>query len=113
MRDPFWQSAFLSRPLAQRRAIIQQVRQRSDSNKKTMAAQIMDVTPEAIEQALRSSHSRRMIHGHTHRPDRHRLTLDGQSAERWVLPDWDFDTDPVRGGYLHYSAGEPEVVDLA
>ncbi|MCK6431233.1 MAG: UDP-2,3-diacylglucosamine diphosphatase, partial [Burkholderiaceae bacterium] len=27
-------------------------------------------------------------------------TLDGRAAERWVLPDWDFDAAPARGGYL-------------
>ena len=112
VRDPLWQRAFLRRPLGERRAIIAQVRLHSNSTKKAMAAQIMDVTPEAIEQALRSSGARRMIHGHTHRPDRHRLSLDGQSAERWVLPDWDFDTAPVHGGYLHLSGDDLAVVDL-
>jgi UDP-2,3-diacylglucosamine hydrolase len=112
VRDPLWQRTFLSRPLGERRAIIGQVRLHSNSSKKTLTAQIMDVTPEAIEQALRSAGARRMIHGHTHRPDRHSLSLDGQSAERWVLPDWDFETDPVRGGYLHLSEDQLAVVDL-
>jgi UDP-2,3-diacylglucosamine hydrolase len=29
-----------------------------------------------------------MIHGHTHRPDRHRHDVDGASRERWVMADW-------------------------
>jgi UDP-2,3-diacylglucosamine hydrolase len=78
-----------------------------------MASQIMDVTPEAIEQALRSAGVRRMIHGHTHRPDRHRLDLDGQSAERWVLPDWDLDADPPRGGYLQVSGDQLAMIDFS
>ena len=105
-RDPFWQRMFLGRSLALRRTIISQVRRLSEAGKKQMAAQIMDVTPEAIEQALRSAGVRRMIHGHTHRPDRHRLELDGHRAERWVLPDWDLDADPPRGGYLQVSGDE-------
>jgi UDP-2,3-diacylglucosamine hydrolase len=113
VRDPLWQREFLSRPLAERRGIIGQVRQHSDASKKILAAQIMDVTPEAIEEALRSSAAHRMIHGHTHRPDRHRLSVDGQSAERWVLPDWDFEMDPGRGGYLHLTGDQLEVIDLA
>jgi UDP-2,3-diacylglucosamine hydrolase len=112
-RDPRWQRLFLRLPLALRRAAIGELRRRSEAGKKTMAPRIMDVTPEAIEQALRSAGVRRMIHGHTHRPARHHLAVDGQSAERWVLPDWDLDGDPKRGGYLQVRGGALEAVDLA
>ena len=30
----------------------------------------------------------RMIHGHTHRPAIHELTINGQPAQRIVLGDW-------------------------
>jgi UDP-2,3-diacylglucosamine hydrolase len=111
-RNPVLQRLFLSLPLAVRRALIGQVRQISESGKRTMAAQIMDVTPEAINQALRAAGASRMIHGHTHRPQMHRFTLDGKSAERWVLPDWDFDSAAPRGGFLHMTDGRPEVVPV-
>jgi len=111
-RSPFWQRLFLGRSLALRRAVIGQVRRLSEAGKKRMAAQIMDVTPEAIEQALRSSGARRMIHGHTHRPATHRLTVDGQSMERWVLPDWDFEAEPPRGGFLRVRGSELVATDL-
>ena len=29
-----------------------------------------------------------MIHGHTHRPARHELVVDGRRCERFVLADW-------------------------
>ena len=29
-----------------------------------------------------------MIHGHTHRPKRHKYLLDNNKCERWVLNDW-------------------------
>ncbi len=112
-RDPFLQRLFLGWPLALRRALIGQLRRLSEAGKKRMAAQIMDVTPEAIEQALRSAGVHRMIHGHTHRPDRHRVELGGQTAERWVLPDWDLDGDPKRGGYLSMAGGELVMTDFA
>jgi UDP-2,3-diacylglucosamine hydrolase len=32
---------------------------------------------------------RTLIHGHTHRPNTHHLTLDGHAAQRIVLGDWD------------------------
>jgi UDP-2,3-diacylglucosamine hydrolase len=111
-RHPIWQRLFLRSPLALRRALIGQVRRFSEAGKKKMAAQIMDVTPAAIEQALRSAGVHRMIHGHTHRPHRHRLNLDGRDAERWVLPDWDLDADPPRGGYLQVSGDQLKMVSL-
>lgn len=112
-RNPFWQRVFLGHPLALRRAVIGQLRRLSEAGKKKMAAQIMDVTPQAIEQALRSSGLRRMIHGHTHRPATHRWEFDGQSAERWVLPDWDFEAEPPRGGFLQVAGDGLEVINLS
>ncbi len=112
-RSPLWQRLFLSSPLSLRRAIIGQVRRVSEAGKSTMAAQIMDVTPEAIQQALRSAGVTRMIHGHTHRPARHELDLNGRAAERWVLPDWDFEASPPRGGTLQVVGGRLTAVDLA
>jgi UDP-2,3-diacylglucosamine hydrolase len=47
----------------------------------------------------------RLVHGHTHRPGRHALTVAGRPAERWVLPDWYED-----GGYLEIDAGAPRLV---
>jgi UDP-2,3-diacylglucosamine hydrolase len=111
-RDPFWQGLFLGRPLVVRRAIVRQVRRLSEAGKRSTAAHIMDVTPEAIEQALRSAGVARMIHGHTHRPARHELDLDGHRGERWVLPDWDFEGGERRGGYLRVAGREMELVDL-
>ena len=112
VRNPIFQYLFLRRPLSERRAIIQQLRQHSERGKKMLAADIMDVTSEAVDEALRQGRALRMIHGHTHRPDFHRFTLDGRAAERWVLPDWDFDGEVPRGGYLRLSDGNPEVVPV-
>jgi UDP-2,3-diacylglucosamine hydrolase len=55
----------------------------------------MDVNDDAVREALRRSGATRLIHGHTHRPGRHRLDVDGRKLERWVLPDW-----YGEGGYL-------------
>ncbi len=104
-REPSFQAAFLARPLAERRALIGQARARSETGKQQMSAEIMDVTPAAIAEALRSAGVRQMIHGHTHRPARHDFPLDEVPAIRWVLPDWDQDTLPPRGGGLRLVAG--------
>jgi UDP-2,3-diacylglucosamine hydrolase len=49
----------------------------------------------------------RLIHGHTHRPARHALEVDGRACERWVLPDW-----YERGGYLALDDAGPRLVSF-
>lgn len=88
VRDPAWQQAFLAQPLAQRRAFAAQARAQSKLHTGAATAQIMDVTESAVHEALRCHGALRLIHGHTHRPARHRIDLDGQAAERIVLGDW-------------------------
>ncbi|MDQ3195735.1 MAG: UDP-2,3-diacylglucosamine diphosphatase [Burkholderiales bacterium] len=96
VRDPAWQQAFLARPLAERKAEIAGLRERSTRKKREKAAGIMDVTPSAVATLLRESGYPRLIHGHTHRPARHVHEIDGRRCERWVLRDW-YDS----GAYLH------------
>lgn len=107
-RDARFQAAFLARSLDERRAMLGQARRMSESGKQQMADEIMDVTPEAIDAALRAAGARRMIHGHTHRPARHDFVLDGEPAVRWVLPDWDADAGVPRGGGLRWSGAALE-----
>ncbi len=111
-RNPFFQFLFLARSLAWRRAYVGRARAVSEVSKQQKSMTIMDVTPQAIDDALRAAGVSAMIHGHTHRPATHRTTLDGKAAERWVLPDWDFDAPKVRGGYLTAAGGDWKVVDL-
>lgn len=110
VRNPDFQRAFLAKPVDERIAVAKGARMLSDTEKSTKAMDIMDVTPEAIGEALRSAGVRRMIHGHTHRPAAHVIDLDGASAERWVLPDWDLDEPEPRGGYLDFVDGQPRLV---
>ena len=51
-------------------------------------AEIMDVSPDEVITALRRAGVTTMVHGHTHRPGIHALTVDGQPARRIVLGDW-------------------------
>jgi UDP-2,3-diacylglucosamine hydrolase len=107
-RSPAFQQQFLAQPLAARTAFTGQARAASEAGKalKQMGQmEIMDVTPDEVERALRAAGVTRLIHGHTHRPATHRFTLDGHAAERWVLPDWDFDAATPRGGYLAIADG--------
>ena len=88
VRDPAWQQAFLARPLRERRAFAAQARDASRAHTSSTDMAIMDVNPQAVENALRQAGVTRMIHGHTHRPAIHDFTLDGKPAQRVVLGDW-------------------------
>ncbi len=88
VRSPEWQVQALAQPLAVRRAMAVQLRQQSQSMNSLKAEDIMDVTPEEVLRVMQEARVTRMIHGHTHRPARHALTVDGRSAERIVLGDW-------------------------
>jgi UDP-2,3-diacylglucosamine hydrolase len=48
----------------------------------------MDVNADAVAAALRKHGVTRLIHGHTHRPARHEVVVDGRLCERYVLADW-------------------------
>lgn len=100
VRDPAWQQAVLAKPLPERLAMARQFRDASESAKSGKAEGIMDVNAEAVAAAFRQAGCSRMIHGHTHRPARHDLVVDGKPCERWVLPDW----CEGRGGYLRCDA---------
>lgn len=89
VRSPEWRSQFLSQPLSQRKATIEQLRAQSEQSKHSKAMEIMDVSDVAVHGLLRRFNYPRLIHGHTHRPAKHTHLVDGHSCERWVLGDWD------------------------
>lgn len=89
VRSPEWQAMILAQPLAARRALAAQLREKSQAMNSLKAEDIMDVTPSEVVRALEEAKVNCMIHGHTHRPATHRLELSGQQpATRWVLGDW-------------------------
>ncbi len=96
VRDPAWQAQFLAMPLAQRKAIIAGMREGSKEAHSTKSADIMDVTPAAIDALFASSASDIIIHGHTHRPALHQAG----AKRRYVLPDWEPYAEPARGGWI-------------
>jgi UDP-2,3-diacylglucosamine hydrolase len=106
-RDPAFQADFLAKPLGERRKAVAQMRERSRQVVQEKTAEIMDVSDDAVRQALRTHGVRRLIHGHTHRPGRHVVDVDGERCERWVLPDW-----YGRGGYIQLDRGNPRLVQF-
>ena len=98
---------FLSKSLAERRSTVTALREKSKAVIRAKPAEIMDVNQEAVRSAFRSHGVERLVHGHTHRPGRHELQVDGRRCERWVLPDW-----YGRGGYLEIAADRVRLVPL-
>jgi UDP-2,3-diacylglucosamine hydrolase len=109
VRAPQWQHDFLSLPLAERKAQIDKLRSRSEQAKSYKDAAIMDVNADAVAELLRRfDYPPLLIHGHTHRPARHRVEPDGRICERIVLADWG-----QRGGYLRCDASGCEVLEIS
>jgi UDP-2,3-diacylglucosamine hydrolase len=106
VRNPAWQRAALARPIAERLAIAQGMRNDSEGAKQGKAMEIMDVSRDAVERAFEESGCDVMIHGHTHRPGRHEYRVAGRDRVRWVLPDW-----YRRGGYLEASPAGIRAID--
>ncbi|ADQ85355.1 UDP-2,3-diacylglucosamine diphosphatase [Methylovorus sp. MP688] len=95
-----WQQVFLQQPLATRKMQIEAIRMRSESEKSIKQADIMDVNDEAVAALFSDwAYPELLIHGHTHRPACHQLTLHGHSCQRWVLGDW-----YEQGSYLRLDA---------
>lgn len=99
VRNPQWQKKMLRYPLFARRLIAFCLRTLSQKRNQKKDTEIMDVSPLAVEQCFQKAHHQDesgrkvslMIHGHTHRPARHKLVLDfdNSEVERVVLGDWE------------------------
>jgi UDP-2,3-diacylglucosamine hydrolase len=106
-RSSEWQREFLAKSLPDRRATLQALRAKSREVVDAKPAAVMDVNEAAVREALRRHGVARLVHGHTHRPARHALEVDGRPCERWVLPDW-----YERGGYLAVDDAGPRLVSF-
>ena len=89
MRNPQWQEVFLKRPLADRQQVARQLREISMAKNKGKQEFIMDVTQEEVERVMDDANVQWLIHGHTHRPAVHTVSLENGEGTRMVLGDWD------------------------
>lgn len=87
-RDPAWQAQILAMPVEERIALARKLREQSGEANTNKAEDIMDVTPGAVIETMQAHDVRVMIHGHTHRPAVHELSVSGEPAERYVIGDW-------------------------
>ncbi len=84
-RSSAWQTEVLSSTLEERRTLAASLRAKSNAANENKAANIMDVTPDSIVQAMDDAGVSLMVHGHTHRPGIHDLK---HGRRRIVLGDW-------------------------
>lgn len=96
VRDPAWQQSFLAKSLAERKAIIEGMREGSRAALQEKSMAIMDVNSGEIERLFSTYEVKHIIHGHTHRPGVHH----SPGGVRYVLPDWDCEGDLSRGGWF-------------
>lgn len=88
MRNPATQRRLLSFPYWTRRLLAGWLRRKSRRATSLKAEAILDADEQTVVQTFRRTGVVRMIHGHTHRPATHHLTVDGVPRERIVLPAW-------------------------
>lgn len=88
VHQPWLQKLFLALPLFIRTRIAAKMRAGSKSANRTKSQAIMDVNPQAVVKVMEKHQVQHLIHGHTHRPDIHALTANGEPASRYVLGAW-------------------------
>lgn len=84
LRAPQWIEEFLAKPVDERIAFAQSLRQRSQKETGEKDEAIMDVNADTLRDTLQQYQVSQLIHGHTHRPAIHREP----SYTRFVLGDW-------------------------
>lgn len=88
VRRPAWQRRFLSLARADRELLASEAHAGSRAHTSRTIPDIMDVNPQAVEAAFRTTGVRSIVHGHTHRPAIHESVLDGETVRRVVLGAW-------------------------
>ena len=88
-RDPKWQEEFLSKSLKERKEIAKDLRDISKKATDEKKEDIMDVAHSEVVKTMQEFSVDLLIHGHTHRPNTHEITVNNGSAKRIVLGDWD------------------------
>lgn len=85
---PWVQKLMLSLPLSLRRKLAKGLRKKSRDHNRCLSLEIQDVTPNEVERVMQRHNVELLIHGHTHRPAIHDLTVDQKPVQRIVLGAW-------------------------
>ena len=109
VRNPLWQKDFLNFPISKREKIAGEAKDASKDSKENKAMEIMDVNTDAVLKAFSDQNIEIMIHGHTHRPNIHKVSNEGKNLTRYVLGDWSKNSAII----LKWNEAEVELMDLA
>ena len=109
VRNPLWQKDFLNFPISKREKIAGEAKDASKDSKENKAMEIMDVNKDAVLKAFNDHDIEIMIHGHTHRPNIHKVSNEGKNLTRYVLGDWSKNSAII----LKWNEAEVELMDLA
>jgi len=88
VHQPWLQTLFLALPLFIRKRVAARMRANSKAANSSKSLEIMDVNKHTVVAEMEKHHVQWLIHGHTHRPDVHALTVNGDPAFRVVLGAW-------------------------
>ena len=108
VRNPDWQKDFLNYPISKRLKIAGETKDASKQSKQEKSMDIMDVNEEEVLRIFKKYKVNTMIHGHTHRPMKHELKIDGRECTRYVLGDWNKTTAMI----LRWSKESLQLIDL-
>lgn len=103
VRGAQWQAQMMTSPIEERRALAAQLRTMSKDASSNKAEDIMDVAPAEVDKVMLEAGVDRLIHGHTHRPARHKVA----GGERVVLGDWE-----SHGWYIEASSSHFELIQF-
>jgi UDP-2,3-diacylglucosamine hydrolase len=105
VRQPAWMNEFLAKPLSERQAIADGLRQASRETQANRAEAIGDAVDSEINRWMADYAAKLLVHGHTHRPALHRTAV----GLRAVTSDW---TDSGIGVFIDTTDSE-QIVSLA
>lgn len=88
MHNRFYQTMVLLLPLNVRRHYGARYRSASAERKSHLPNNIMDVTPDEVIRVMSEANVKTLVHGHTHRPAIHKLSIDNKNVKRIVLGAW-------------------------
>ncbi|MCL4128271.1 UNVERIFIED_CONTAM: hypothetical protein GTU68_014853 [Idotea baltica] len=88
VHQPWLQWVFNRIPLFIRQRIVKNVQDKIKEKKQIKTLSIMDVTQSEVQKVMLEEGVKRLIHGHTHRPDTHFFSCNNQEMIRIVLGDW-------------------------
>lgn len=107
VRQPEWQAKMLAYPLWVRKLLAAYMRRKSRKAHKNKSDEIMDVSAKTVGSYFTEFGVINMVHGHTHRPARHRETHNGSECARIVLGDWG-----KTGWYYRVDADTDELIEF-